>query len=175
VGKEIKSPRRIGQGIPAFFGFQGMIWERWFWMSPLLKNEKRRRNNMKYVLGYLGVGLILLIGTLFVNKKFKLRIFWEYDPWAGWSRNGIEFFILLGWPLAVAISSIAGLLYLIYRACTIFIGEEHPEDKPEKEPENKREKELYNHLLSQNVDKSDAAAIAKELVEIGLYAKEQKK
>jgi hypothetical protein len=130
---------------------------------------------MKYVLGYFGIGLILLIGTLFMNKKLKLSIFWEYDPWAGWSRNGIEFLILLGWPLAIAVFSIAGLLYLIYRACTLFIGKEHPEDKREKEPESKLKNELYNHLLSKGVDKSDAAAIAKELAEIDLYSEKPKK
>jgi hypothetical protein len=121
---------------------------------------------MKYVLVYLGIGLILLIGTLLVNKKLKLRIFWEYDPWGGWSRNWLEFFILLGWPLLAVAYSIAGLLYLIHRACVPFIEKEPPEVKQKKEPENKLENDLYNHLLSKGVDKSDAAAIAKEIEEI---------
>jgi hypothetical protein len=156
---------------------------------------------MKFVLGYLGIGLVLLIGTLFVNKKFKLSIFWEYDPWGGWSRNRIEFLILLGWPVAMAVSSITGLLYLIHRGCTLFIGGKPLEDKPEKEPENKlvgtpvipgalfmtvdevrkkynlppiqqgyegKEKDLYLHLLETGCEKPEAAAIAKEIEEIGL-------
>jgi hypothetical protein len=43
---------------------------------------------MSFILGYLGIGLIWLLFAIVINKKFKLNLFGEYDPWSGWSRNG---------------------------------------------------------------------------------------
>jgi uncharacterized BrkB/YihY/UPF0761 family membrane protein len=110
------------------------------------------------ILGYLGIGLFWMLLAIVLNKKFKLNIFWEHDPWSGWSRNGFEFAIVLGWVLFVPVSAIMGLCFLFYRICTPFIGKE-PSDE-------KEENDLYNHLLSKGVDKSEAADIAKEIEEI---------
>jgi hypothetical protein len=52
-------------------------------------------------MGCFGIGFLWLLLATVINKKFKWNLFWEYDPWFGWDRNGFEIAIILGWILAV--------------------------------------------------------------------------
>jgi hypothetical protein len=114
---------------------------------------------MKCVLGYLGIGFILLLLTALVDKKFKLKLFWEYDPWFGWDRNCLEFFIVLGWFVLVPICGLAGLCFLLFRLFTLVIGKEPPKDDTKND--------LRSRLLSEGVSELDADAIVKEIEDGG--------
>jgi NADH:ubiquinone oxidoreductase subunit 5 (subunit L)/multisubunit Na+/H+ antiporter MnhA subunit len=110
-------------------------------------------------MGYFGIGLIWLLLAIVLSKKFKLNIFWEYDPWGGWSRNSAEISIFIGWIVIVPVLAIIGLFYLFHRICTLFIGKRPFDD----------ENEVRLHLLEAGYEESEAADIAKEIEEITGY------
>jgi hypothetical protein len=120
------------------------------------------------ILGYLGIGFVWLMCVAFMDKKFKLDLFWDHDPWEGWSKNYGEICVLIGWPLIIPAGGLFGMLYLLHHICMLITGKKSPNDEQEKEPESKLKNDLlYNHLLSKGVNESDAVAIAKEMEEYG--------
>jgi hypothetical protein len=110
---------------------------------------------MKFILGmpiYYGIGIACWVLAMHIENKYELHLFLEYETW-----------IILAWPLLAPVEVFAGLLYLLRRVRKLFKNKKPPKDKRREEPEKLEVDWLYNYLLSEGVNRRDAADIVEEL------------